>query len=105
MSESTESSAPLSHVTGSGGAERSRMVDVGEKPVTQRRALATACVRFPPGRLKAVLAGEGPKGPVAEVARVAGVMAAKRTAEWIPLCHLRRNPAHYPRSRIPPGVH
>jgi len=63
------------------------MVDVGRKRVTSRSALARARVRFPPGVLEAVLAGSGPKGPVIEVARTAGLLAAKRTAELIPLCH------------------
>lgn len=77
----------LSHVVqGPGGAE-SRMVDVGGKPVTERSALARARVRFPRGRLAEVLAGGGPKGPVTEVARAAGILAAKRTGELIPMCH------------------
>jgi cyclic pyranopterin phosphate synthase len=63
------------------------MVDVGAKPASARAARAHALVRFPPGVLERVLAGQGPKGPIEEVARVAGVMAAKRTAEWIPMCH------------------
>jgi len=91
----TPSGAPggpesLSHVApaaGEGGRTRSRMVDVGAKPATARTALARARIVFPAGLLARVRAGEGPKGPVEEVARVAGVMAAKRTAEWIPLCH------------------
>jgi cyclic pyranopterin phosphate synthase len=63
------------------------MVDVGAKAVTERAALARARVRFPAGLLRGVLAGGGPKGPVTEVARIAGIQAAKRTSEWIPLCH------------------
>jgi cyclic pyranopterin phosphate synthase len=63
------------------------MVDVGAKPVTARAARAHALVRFPAGVLERALAGSGPKGPVEEVARVAGILAAKRTADWIPLCH------------------
>ena len=63
------------------------MVDVGAKPATAREALARAVVTFPPGVLAALLAGEGPKGAAIEVARVAGIQAAKRTSEWIPLCH------------------
>src|SRR5688572_31426331 len=73
----------LSHVSGG----RSRMVDVGSKPATARSAEARARVRFPAGVLARVLAGQGPKGPVTEVARVAGVLAAKRTSDWIPMCH------------------
>jgi len=63
------------------------MVDVGGKPITAREALAAARVRFPAGVLAGVLEGTGPKGPITEVARVAGVLAAKRTGEWIPMCH------------------
>lgn len=63
------------------------MVDIGGKPVTRRTALARARVVFPPGLLGAILAGQGPKGPIDEVARLAGVLAAKRTGELIPLCH------------------
>jgi cyclic pyranopterin phosphate synthase len=63
------------------------MVDVGSKAVTAREALAEAWLRFPPGVRARILAGAGPKGPVTEVARVAGIQAAKRTAELIPMCH------------------
>jgi cyclic pyranopterin phosphate synthase len=63
------------------------MVDVGAKPVTARSATARALVRFPAGVLGAVLADGGPKGPILEVARTAGILAAKRTGELIPLCH------------------
>lgn len=63
------------------------MVDVGDKAVTRRSALARARVVFPRGVLARVLKHGGPKGPVVEVARVAGILAAKRTAEWIPMCH------------------
>ena len=85
-SPSEPTPARLSHVT-DGPAPRARMVDVGAKPPAQRRALAQAQVRFPAGRLADVLRGAGPKGPIEEVARVAGVLAAKRTAELIPMCH------------------
>lgn len=63
------------------------MVDVGAKPVTARTALARATVVFPKGLLAKVLASGGPKGPVVEVARIAGVLAAKRTGGLVPLCH------------------
>jgi len=63
------------------------MVDVGSKPPTARVALARAVVRFPAGVLETVLAGAGPKGPVQEVARAAGILAAKRTGDLIPMCH------------------
>lgn len=79
--------ATPSHVVrGARGAE-SRMVDVGTKPVTAREAVARACVRFPAGLLPRVLAQGGPKGPITEIARAAGVLAAKRTGELIPMCH------------------
>jgi cyclic pyranopterin phosphate synthase len=63
------------------------MVDVGAKPVTARSALARARVRFPAGLLPQVMRTGGPKGPVTEVARAAGVLAAKRTGDLIPMCH------------------
>lgn len=64
------------------------MVDVGSKPVTARSAVARARVRFPAGVLARVLKSGGPKGPILEVARTAGIQAAKRTSELIPLCHV-----------------
>lgn len=63
------------------------MVDVGAKPVTARLAVARAVVRFPAGLLSGVLESGGPKGPIREVARTAGVLAAKRTGDLIPMCH------------------
>ena len=77
----------LSHVESDARGEHSRMVDVGAKPVSERTARARAAVRFPPGRIEQVLAGGGPKGPIEEVARTAGILAAKRTGELIPMCH------------------
>jgi cyclic pyranopterin monophosphate synthase len=74
----------LTHLD-SGG--RARMVDVGEKPVSERRALARAVLRVSPQTARAILAGETAKGDVIGVARIAGIQAAKRTAELIPLCH------------------
>jgi cyclic pyranopterin phosphate synthase len=68
-------------------AGRARMVDVGDKPSTDRRAIARAIVRVSPETAQAVLAGDAPKGDVLGVARIAGIQAAKRTAELIPLCH------------------
>ena len=76
--------AQLTHLDGSG---RARMVDVGEKPATERRAVARAMVRVTPLTAEAVLAGDAPKGDVIGVARIAGIQAGKRTAELIPLCH------------------
>jgi len=66
---------------------RARMVDVAGKPATDRRAVARALVRMTPETAAAVAAGEAPKGDVLGTARIAGIQAAKRTAELIPLCH------------------
>jgi cyclic pyranopterin monophosphate synthase len=63
------------------------MVDVGGKPVTARRALAAASVRMDPATLEALLGAGGPKGDAFVVARLAGIAAAKRTSDLIPLCH------------------
>jgi cyclic pyranopterin phosphate synthase len=62
------------------------MVDVGDKPTTSREALAECFVRMAPATLRAVREGTA-KGDALQVARVAGIMAAKRTSELIPLCH------------------
>ncbi|HSO97945.1 MAG TPA: cyclic pyranopterin monophosphate synthase MoaC [Solirubrobacteraceae bacterium] len=66
---------------------RARMVDVGEKPATDRRAVAEATVRVSPETAGVLAAGNAPKGDVIAVARIAGIQAAKRTSELIPLCH------------------
>ncbi len=63
------------------------MVDVRPKPVTQREALARGRVRLSAATLEAVLEGSSKKGDVLGVARIAGIQAAKRTADWIPLAH------------------
>ena len=63
------------------------MVDVGDKAPTERRALARAVVRVSPETAAKVSAGNAPKGDVIGVARIAGIQAAKRTSELIPLCH------------------
>jgi cyclic pyranopterin phosphate synthase len=60
---------------------------VADKPATERRAVARAVVRVAPATAQAVLDGDAPKGDVLAVARIAGIQAAKRTAELIPLCH------------------
>ena len=65
----------------------SRMVDVGDKPVTSRAARASAIVRMAPATLERIRDRRVGKGDVLEVARLAGIMAAKRTADIIPLCH------------------
>jgi cyclic pyranopterin phosphate synthase len=74
----------LTHLDSAGQA---RMVDVGEKVATDRRAVARAVVHVTPETAAAVLAGDAPKGDVLAVARIAGIQAAKRTAELIPRCH------------------
>jgi cyclic pyranopterin monophosphate synthase len=63
------------------------MVDVGAKQVTDRRAVARAVVRMSAATLQAVRSGDAPKGDVIGTARIAGIQAAKRTAELVPLCH------------------
>lgn len=63
------------------------MVDVGDKPSSQREALAEAWVRLQPQTLQLIQSGGHAKGDVFAVARIAGIQAAKRTAELIPLCH------------------
>jgi len=74
----------LSHLDDAGNA---RMVDVGAKEVTDRRAVARAEVRMSPATADAVRRGDAPKGEVIGTARLAGIQAAKRTSELIPLCH------------------
>jgi cyclic pyranopterin phosphate synthase len=74
----------LTHLDSQGQA---RMVDVGGKPETARSATATGRIRMSPEALMAVREGSGPKGDVLAAARIAGIMAAKKTGELIPLCH------------------
>jgi cyclic pyranopterin phosphate synthase len=74
----------LSHYDGSA---RVKMVDVSAKAVTTRTAEAQAFVHMKPSVVRAVRRLKNPKGNPLEVARIAGIAAAKRTAEWIPLCH------------------
>ena len=74
----------LSHIDSSGAA---RMVDVGHKPDTERVAVAAGEVLMRPETLALIRAGQIKKGDVLTVAQLAGVMAAKRTSELIPLCH------------------
>ena len=76
--------AKLTHLGADGSAQ---MVDVGAKPVTQRVAVAAGRVVMRAETLRLIRAGELKKGDVLGVARIAGIMAAKRTAELIPLCH------------------
>ena len=74
----------LTHLSESGDA---RMVDVGSKPATTRKAVARGRIKMSAAAFKAVRDGNGPKGDVLGPARIAGIMAAKKTAELIPLCH------------------
>jgi cyclic pyranopterin phosphate synthase len=66
---------------------RARMVDVGGKPMTRRSATAEGRIRTSRQTADAIAGGENPKGDVLAVARLAGIMGAKRTADLIPLCH------------------
>ncbi|KLI63951.1 cyclic pyranopterin monophosphate synthase MoaC [Aurantiacibacter marinus] len=74
----------LTHLDESGAA---RMVDVGGKAATVRSAIAEGCIRMDAATLSAIRDGSGPKGDVIAAARIAGIMAAKKTGELIPLCH------------------
>ena len=76
--------AKLSHLDEQG---RARMVDVSDKDVTSRVAVARGTVRMRPETLALILEGKVEKGDVFSVARVAGIMAAKKTSELIPMCH------------------
>ncbi len=64
-----------------------RMVDIGDKPATRRRAVAEGFISMRPETMELILKGEAEKGDVFGVARIAGIMAAKKTSELIPLCH------------------
>ena len=74
----------LTHLDAAGAAH---MVDVGGKPVTAREAVATGRIAMSPDAARAIRDGTARKGDVLAVARVAGIMAAKRTSDLIPLCH------------------
>ena len=74
----------LTHIDETG---RAKMVDVGQKPVTERVAVARGAVAMRPATLQLIIEGNVKKGDVLSVAQLAGVMAAKRTSELIPLCH------------------
>ncbi len=77
-------SARLTHL---GDCGEARMVDVTAKPVTTRTAKASGAVIMAPATLELIMAGDAAKGDVIGTARIAGIMAAKRTHELIPLCH------------------
>ncbi|HJL19092.1 MAG TPA: cyclic pyranopterin monophosphate synthase MoaC [Sandaracinaceae bacterium LLY-WYZ-13_1] len=84
MSGDERDEPELTHLDARG---RARMVDVGDKDVTVREAVAHASVRMRPATLRALQAGTTKKGDVLATARIAGIQAAKRTPELIPLCH------------------
>ena len=79
-----EATGRLTHLDSEGAAH---MVDVGGKPATARRAVASGRITMSVQALEAIRAGNAPKGDVLGTARIAGIMAAKRTGELIPLCH------------------
>jgi cyclic pyranopterin phosphate synthase len=79
-----ENSDRLTHLDDAG---RAHIVDVTEKAVTAREATATSCVRMQAETLNAIVGGDTPKGDVLAVARIAGIQAAKKCSELIPLCH------------------
>ena len=76
--------AELTHLDAAGNA---RMVDVGGKAATMRVAIASGCIRMSAEALIAIRDGAAPKGDVLAAARIAGIMAAKKTSDLIPLCH------------------
>jgi len=84
MEREREPGEGLTHFNEQG---RARMVDVSDKAVTARTAAARTQVAMAPATLAAIKTGAVGKGDVLAVAQVAGIMAAKRTAEWIPMCH------------------
>jgi cyclic pyranopterin phosphate synthase len=94
----------LSHLNEAGEA---RMVDVSAKAVTERSATAEGFVSMAPATLDLILSGETPKGDVLATARIAGIMAAKRTSELVPLCHplaLTQVTVDFAPSRAPSGI-
>jgi cyclic pyranopterin phosphate synthase len=95
----------LSHIDEKGEA---RMVDVSDKASTARRAIAEGFIAMQPQTLALVETGEAKKGDVIGAARIAGIMAAKRTHELIPLCHplaITKATVDFVLSQSPPGIH
>jgi cyclic pyranopterin phosphate synthase len=84
MAQENFSTQPLTHLDTQGQAQ---MVDVSSKVATRRQAIAAAQVRMQTATFEAIEAGNAPKGDVLGTARLAGIMAAKQTAQLIPLCH------------------
>lgn len=101
----TGTTGRLSHLDETGAA---RMVDVSEKDVTHRTAIAEGFVAMAPETLALIESGEAKKGDVLATARIAGIMAAKRTHELIPLCHplaITKASVTFEPSREPHGIH
>jgi len=95
----------LTHLDAEGNAH---MVDVSEKHVTSRTATAKATVEMLPDTLRLILEGKAKKGDVLATARIAGIMAAKRTHELIPLCHplaISKVAVQFKTSHAPVGIH
>ena len=84
MSESRKAEPHWSHIDAQG---RANMVDVGAKPTSERQAVARGCVYMQAATLQAIVDQEISKGDVLQVARIAGIMAAKQTSSLIPMCH------------------
>jgi cyclic pyranopterin monophosphate synthase len=84
MAQRSGKTSALTHIDAKGEA---RMVDVSAKPATERVAVAEGRVVMSPATLQLILSGNAKKGDVLATARIAGIMAAKRTSELIPLCH------------------
>lgn len=94
----------LSHVDSEG---RAKMVDVGGKVITERKAVAEGLVRMKKETLDLIRGGEIKKGDVLTVAQVAGIQAAKRTSDWIPMCHplpLHQIAVDFSYQEDPPGI-
>lgn len=84
MTTPAQDDTRLTHVDESGAA---RMVDVGDKEITRRVAVAAGFISMAPATLELIVGGDAPKGDVLAAARIAGIMAAKRTGDLIPMCH------------------
>ena len=98
----------MSELTHFNAAGEAHMVDVGEKAITTRRAVAQGTIHMQAGTLAKILKGDHGKGDVLAVARIAGIMAAKKTADLVPLCHplaLTRIELDLETAQSPPAVH
>ena len=96
------------HFTHFDAEGQAHMVDVGGKDVTARHAIASGCIRMQAKTLAMILEGGHKKGDVLGVARIAGIMAAKRTSDLIPLCHplpLTKVSIEFDSNRVPNSIH